>query len=161
KLEALVPGAPKVRDRVASAVGLSEQQFSLDEIYWAARKLLEGLAREQPLVVQVEDVHWAEDAFLGLLDHVARRGHAPLLVVCTSRPELLGRRPDWCDGSGALRLVLEPLAEQHAALVVEHLLGGITLPARDLDRIVGVADGNPLFVEHLLSMLVDEGLLVR
>src|SRR3954447_744188 len=161
KLEALVPAAPDVRDRVASAVGLSEAQFALDEIYWATRKLLEQLAQERPVVVQVDDVHWAEDAFLGLLEHVARRAHAPVFLVCTSRPDLLERRPDWCDGPGALRLVLEPLTGEHTALMVERLLGDSLLSAPELERIVGIADGNPLFVEHLLSMFVDDGLLVR
>ena len=160
KLEALMPAAPDVRDRVASAVGLSADQFSLDEIYWATRSLLEALAREQPVVVQVDDVHWAEEAFLGLLEHVARRSRAPVLVVCTSRPDLLERRPDWGDGAGALRVQLEPLTGEYTAKMVEGLLGD-SLAVADLARIVGVAEGNPLFVEHLLSMFVDDGLLVR
>ena len=70
-----------------------KKQFSLDEIYWATRILLEQLARDRPVVVQVDDVHWAEDAFLGLLEHVARRARSPVLLVCTSRPDLLERRP--------------------------------------------------------------------
>jgi class 3 adenylate cyclase/tetratricopeptide (TPR) repeat protein len=160
KLEALVPATPDVRDRVASAVGLSDEQFSLDEIYWATRTLLEQLARERPVVVQVDDLHWAEDAFLGLLEHVARRARGPVLVVCTSRVDLLERRPDWSSGPEALRLLLEPLTGEDTAVMVEQLLGD-SLPADALERIVGVAEGNPLFVEQLLSMFVDDGLLVR
>jgi class 3 adenylate cyclase/tetratricopeptide (TPR) repeat protein len=160
KVEALVPATPDVRDRVASAVGLSDEQFSLDEIYWATRSLLEQLARERPVVVQVDDLHWAEDAFLGLLEHVARRARGPVLLVCTSRVDLLERRPDWSSGPEALRLLLEPLTGEDTALMIEQLLGD-SLPAHELERIVGVAEGNPLFVEHLLSMFLDDGLLVR
>src|SRR5262249_1706057 len=161
KPQPLAPAAPDVRDRVASAVGLSDAQFSLDEIYWATRSLLEQLARERPVVVQVDDVHWAEDAFLGLLEHVARRARAPVFVVCTSRPDLLERRPDWGEGPGARRIVLEPLTGEHTALIADRLLGDSLLPPSELGRIVGIAEGNPLFVEPLLSMLVDDGLLVR
>jgi class 3 adenylate cyclase len=70
KLASLVSG-PDVARRVASAVGLAEDEFSLDEIYWGARKFLERLASDQPLVVFVDDVHWAEDAFLDLIEYIA------------------------------------------------------------------------------------------
>jgi tetratricopeptide (TPR) repeat protein len=161
KLESLVPAAPDVRDRVASAVGFVEEQFPLDEIYWGTRKLLEAVARKHPVIVHVEDVHSAEDAFLGLLEHVVDRAEAPLLLLCTSRPELLERRPDWSGALPARRLVLEPLSEDDTLHVIDRLLGGSALPGEAKQRIVALAEGNPLFVEHVLSMLVDDGLLVR
>jgi class 3 adenylate cyclase/tetratricopeptide (TPR) repeat protein len=157
KLERLVPAAPDVRDRVASAVGLGEEQFPLDEIYWGTRKLLEALAATQPVVVHVEDIHSAEDAFLGLLEHVVRSAEAPILLLCTARPELLERRPDW---SESCRLALDPLTEAHTAEVIERLLGGTGVPPATVARIVEVAEGNPLFAEHVVSMLIDDGVLV-
>jgi class 3 adenylate cyclase len=160
KLEALVPASPDVRDRVASAVGLAEEQYPLDEIYWGTRKLLEALARDRPVILQVEDVHSGEEAFLALLEHVVNRAKAPLLLLCTSRPELLDRRPDWCAAPEGRRIVLEPLSEEDTIEVIDRLLGGSALPAKARARIIALAEGNPLFVEHVLSMLVDDGLLV-
>ena len=159
KLAALVPGTPDVAERVASAVGLSDAEFSLDEIYWGTRKLLERLASERPLVVFVDDVHWAEDAFLELIEHVEGSAEAPLLILCAARPELFERRPAWREGPASIQVELEPLSEAETGQVIEDRLGKGGLPDQLRQRIVEAAEGNPLFVEQLLSMLIDEGLV--
>ena len=159
KLAALVPGTPDVAERVASAVGLSDAEFSLDEIYWGTRKLLERLASERPLVVFVDDVHWAEDAFLELIEHVEGSAEAPLLILCAARPELFERRPAWREGPASIQVELEPLSEAETGQVIEDRLGKGGLPDQLRQRIVKAAEGNPLFVEQLLSMLIDEGLV--
>jgi tetratricopeptide (TPR) repeat protein len=159
KLAALVPGSPDVADRVASAVGLSESEFSLDEIYWGTRKLLERLASEQPLVVFVDDIHWAEDAFLELIEHVAGSAKAPLLILCAARPELFERQPSWREAPASIKVELEPLSEAQTGQVIEDRLGKGGLPDQLRQRIIVAAEGNPLFVEQLLSMLIDEGLV--
>jgi class 3 adenylate cyclase/tetratricopeptide (TPR) repeat protein len=159
KLAALVPGTPDVAERVASAVGLSDAEFSLDEIYWGTRKLLERLASERPLVVFVDDVHWAEDAFLELIEHVEGSAKAPLLILCAARPELFERRPAWREGPASIQVELEPLSEAETGQVIEDRLGKGGLPDQLRQRIVEAAEGNPLFVEQLLSMLIDEGLV--
>ena len=158
--EAAGPEPEDVVARVASAVGLGGEDFSLDEIFWGTRKFFEHLASQQPLVVLFEDIHWAESAFLDLIEYVLKNASdVPLLLVCATRPDLFEHRADWAD-RGAM-IELEPLTEEQSALVVQHLLGDAPIPDDARARIVSAAEGNPLFVEQLLSMLIDDGLLKR
>ncbi len=150
-------GNQEVSERLASAVGLSDRQYPLPEVHWAARKLVETLARRRPLVLVFEDLHWAEPALLDLVDHVAANAEdAPAFLLCVARPEFLDERPAW---EGVEHLALAPLSPADSARVVESLLGGAPIAAGARARIVDAADGNPLFVEQLLSMLVDDGFL--
>jgi class 3 adenylate cyclase/tetratricopeptide (TPR) repeat protein len=155
KLLAIV-GEPDVADRLACAIGLSAAPYPLHELYWAARKFLEILARTAPVVALVDDIHWAEPAFLDLLEHLldASSG-APILLLATARHDLLEERPEWSERAGATRLVLRPLSEAAAAQVVANLLGSAGLSDDVTRRIVAAAEGNPLFVEQMLSMLID------
>jgi tetratricopeptide (TPR) repeat protein len=160
KIAAIVED-PDVIERVAAAVGLSEAQFPLDELYWGARKLLEAIAASGPLVAVFEDLHWAEPALLDLLTNIAQTSSgAPVLVVGTARPQLADINPDWPDPDVATRISLEPLDGEAVDRLVEHMLGG-TLPAEVLAKIAAAAEGNPLFVEQLVAMFVDEGALHR
>jgi class 3 adenylate cyclase/tetratricopeptide (TPR) repeat protein len=145
--------------RVASAVGLSGTDFPLDEVFWGTRKLLELHAGRKPLVVIFEDIHWAESAFLDLIEHVRDTASAPILLLCAARPELLEHRPNWSE-LGPLS-DLQPLSEEESGQVIEHLLGDAPFPAEVRARIVTAAEGNPLFVEQVLSMMIDDGLLRR
>jgi class 3 adenylate cyclase len=129
-----------------SLLGESESPAQAGEIAWGFRKLLEQEAQEQPLVCLLDDLHWAEETLLDLVEHVAdlSRG-APLLLLCMARPELLERRPSWGGGKwNATTVLLEPLRpEETERLIAE--LGGIDDELRE--RIVQVAEGNPLFLE--------------
>jgi class 3 adenylate cyclase/tetratricopeptide (TPR) repeat protein len=155
-------GDRDVVDRVAAATGLSAGNFPLHEIYWGARKALEILAERGPVVALVDDIHWAETAFLELLEHVlSTSSGAPILLVATSRHDLLEERPQWGEQTGASRIVLRPLNDAAAAQVVANLLGTTGLPPDVLARIVDTAEGNPLYVEQLLSMLIDRGALLE
>jgi class 3 adenylate cyclase/tetratricopeptide (TPR) repeat protein len=159
KLSAL-SGDEQAEERVASAIGLVPTQFSGEELAWGARKLLEALARPGPLVVLFEDVHWAEPTFLELVQHVVDSAEdAPLLVVCTTRHELVERRPGWSTGPNARLIELERLGEDEAAAIADHLLGRTGLDQRIRARVVEASEGNPLFVEQMISMLVDERLI--
>jgi class 3 adenylate cyclase/tetratricopeptide (TPR) repeat protein len=159
KLSAL-SGDAQAEERVASAIGLVPTHFPGEELAWGARKLLEALARPGPLVVLFEDVHWAEPTFLQLVEHVVDAAEdASLLIVCTTRHDLVERRPEWSTGLGAQRIVLERLGENEAAEIAEHLLGKTGLDPRIRARVVEASEGNPLFVEQMISMLVDEGLI--
>ncbi len=150
----------EVTQRVASAIGLTPEQFPVEELVWGARKLLESLGRDRPVVVLFEDIHWAEQTFLELIEQVvAQATDSRLLVVCTARHELVERTPEWSTGAGALRLELERLSEDETAAVAEHLLGMTDLDAAIRDRIVAAAEGNPLFIEQLLSMLIDDDVI--
>ena len=154
-------GDAAVAERIAVTVGLSEAKFPLDEIFWGVRKLLESLARRRPLVAVFEDVHWAENAMLDLLSHVgSTAASAPLLVVCSSRPDLEQKQPDWPAVPGSARLQLEPLQGADVDRLVEHVLGG-SLPEDARARISEASQGNPLFLEQLVTMLVEEGMLRR
>src|SRR6266536_55900 len=161
RLDSLLTEAPDVAARVASAIGLGETAFPLEEISWATRKLFERLAAEQPLVVVIEDAHWAEAAFLDLVEYVAQHVTDSLLVVCAARPDLLEARPAWAEKPGWLRLDLQPLTQADSARLIENQLGDSDLPPQGCERVVRAAEGNPLFIEQLLSMLVDDGLIRR
>ncbi len=161
KLHARIPDAD-VCDRLASVIGLSEQPFPVPEVFWGARKFLEQLGHERPVVLVVDDIHWAEATFLDLIGNLVESVEsAPVLLLCTARRELLEKHVDWAQADGTLRVVLSPLTDADAGLVVEALLGGTGLDDAVRGRIVQAAAGNPLFVEQLLSMLIDEGTLQR
>jgi class 3 adenylate cyclase/tetratricopeptide (TPR) repeat protein len=152
-----------VADLIAQLLGLTPPAAPAEEISWAVRKLLEASAENRPLVVVLDDIHWAEPTLLDLIDHVADLSRdAPILLLCMARPELLDRRPGW--GGGKLNtttIQLRPLDEQESEALVDNLLGQARLQGDVLARIIGSAEGNPLFVEEMLSMLIDEGHLVR
>jgi class 3 adenylate cyclase/tetratricopeptide (TPR) repeat protein len=156
KLSSLL-GAQDVTDRIASAIGLSGAQFPPEELFWGARKALEALASRAPLVIVFEDIHWAEATLVDLIDHlVTAVVDVPVMLLCAARPDLLEQRPDW--GKAGSLLALEPLSEDESARVIENVLGAGLAP-KVSRRIVDAAEGNPLFVEQLLSMLIDDGVL--
>lgn len=155
--------AALIGERVGQAVGLVQTASASEDIFWGVRKLLEALARRQPLAVVFEDLHWAEPTFLDLVEHVVdwSRG-APILLLCLARPELLQQRPGWGQGrANASSIALTPLSEHESQRVMESLLGGEKLSGKVGSRISAAAEGNPLYLEATLSMLLDEGLLLR
>jgi predicted ATPase/class 3 adenylate cyclase len=158
-------GPPELREAmapVAAAIGLSSETYPVQETFWGARRLVETLAHDRPLIVIVDDIHWAEPTFLDLLRYVATEATAPLVLVCSARPELLETRPEWGEGSDRLHsVVLDPLTDDESARVVENLLGTEAFDERIRTRILESAEGNPLFVEQMLSMLIDDGILSR
>ncbi|RPH36789.1 MAG: hypothetical protein EHM90_01140, partial [Chloroflexi bacterium] len=157
KLQALA-GDPQIVERLASAIGLSTAQFPLTELFWGSRRFLEVLAQERPVVVVIEDIHWAEPTFLDLLEHLTENlAAAPVLVLATARHDLLEGRPTWGQAACSVRVSLEGLSEAQVAAVAGNLLGEAGLPPSIRDRIARASGGNPLFVEQMLSMLVDDG----
>jgi class 3 adenylate cyclase/tetratricopeptide (TPR) repeat protein len=160
KLTKLAEGDAEIVERIASAIGLSTGDFTIEEIFWATRKLFELLGRRRPLVVLLDDIHWAAPTFLDLVEHLLESiRDAPVLLLCPARHELLEERPAWAERDGARRLALEPVTEADTERIVETLLGGAGVDEEARRRIVAAAEGNPLFVEQLVSMLVDAGLL--
>jgi class 3 adenylate cyclase/tetratricopeptide (TPR) repeat protein len=158
----LEEGAVDATEQVAAAVGLSEREFPLDELFWGVRKLLESQARRRPVVVVFEDVHWAEMTFLDLVEHlVTASADVPLLILCTARPELDEHRPGWGPAPDSARIDLHALSPEQTALVVRDLLGGSDVAQEVTTRVVEASEGNPLFVEQMVAMLVDDDLLRR
>jgi class 3 adenylate cyclase/tetratricopeptide (TPR) repeat protein len=153
-------GERDVADRLAAATGLSTATFPLPELAWAARKFLETLAAHGPVVAVIDDIHWAETAFLELIEHVLEASAGlPILMLTTSRHDLLEEHPEWGQRPGSTRLELKPLDAAASAQVVANLIGSAGLPQDVIERIVTAAEGNPLYVEHLLAMLIDSGAL--
>ena len=148
-------------ERVASAIGLSTSQFPVHEVFWGARKVLEAFAARGPLVLAFEDVHWAETTFLEFVEHLAEEGEGALALVCLARPEFLEIRPGWGERIERLRIALEPLTEADVGRVVEQLLGDSGVDDAVRARIAAASEGNPLFVEQLLEMMIEEGLVRR
>jgi class 3 adenylate cyclase len=117
---------------------------------WTA--FLEELVAERPTVLLVEDLHWADQPLVELLETVAAEVRGPLLLLATARPE-------GAPLAGAATLRLEPLAGEEPAGLLAELFG--SEPPAELRAIVARAEGNPFFIEELLSTLIDRGLLVR
>ncbi len=147
---------------VSQLMGVAEAAAG-EETFWAIRRFFEASARERPLVLVFDDIHWGESTFLDLVEHIAdwSRG-SPILLLCMARSDLLDVRPSWAGGkSNAATVSLEPLTDEQAEVLITNLLGAAELPAGIAERIVETAEGNPLFVEEMLAMLVDDGLIVR
>ena len=142
--------------RIAAAIGTAETAASSEEIAWGFRKLFEEVAREQPLIVVLDDIHWAEPTLLDLIEYVSTFARdAPILLLCMARPDLFELRPAWATPKPSTTLVtLEPLAEGETETLVEEL-GKV--PDVTKARIVAAAEGNPLFVEQLLAMQAEAG----
>jgi class 3 adenylate cyclase/tetratricopeptide (TPR) repeat protein len=152
-----------IGDRLAALLGLSEATPGIQETFWAVRKLFEELAASQPLVVVLDDIHWGETTFLDLVEYLADWLHGvPVMLLCMARPELLETRSAWMSGKPNATLVpLMPLGATETDRLIQNLLGGAPLAEEDRARIGEVAEGNPLFVEETLRMLIDEGMLQR
>jgi class 3 adenylate cyclase/tetratricopeptide (TPR) repeat protein len=152
-----------VAEGLAGMAGTAGQTASREEVPWAVRRLFEALARGRPLIVVVDDLHWAEPALLDLLEYVARFArNAPILIVGIARAELLDDRPDWGVGSPEVAMMmLEPLGEDECRWLIRNLLGGGGVSTQTAASIARAAGGNPLFIEELIAELIDRRLLVR
>ena len=146
-----------VADLLALASGVLEAvkgERNQQEIAWAAREWAEKLAEPQPLVLVFEDIHWAEDALLELIEHMSTWvKNVPILLLCLARPELLDLRPGWSGGRvRATAIELEPLGRTDSEALVEALLDG-ELGSGARQAVLDKSEGNPLFVEETVRML--------
>ena len=123
-----------------------------------------GLGAQAPVVLLLEDVHWADDLSLEALDAAdAALRDAPILVVATARVDLLERRPRWGEGlAHHSRLVLEPLSRRSSRALLDQLLARADdVPQALVDLVITAAEGNPYYLEELVTWLVARGVLVR
>ncbi|MGH3109932.1 MAG: ATP-binding protein [Gaiellaceae bacterium] len=154
------------REILALALGLdlAEALHPLDareRLHAGVVEFVGELASERPLVVLVEDAHWADDDLLDLLERVIRDTRGPVLALVTARPELIGRRSSWGGGRrNATTIWLEPLQADATARMLDELLS-IELPTPIEELVVERAEGNPFFIEELVGELVDAGVLER
>jgi tetratricopeptide (TPR) repeat protein len=148
--------SPEVLDDLAAApivlgaIGLADGPVQAEETFWAVRRLLERVAETRPLVVVVEDVHWAQPALLDLLEYLtAFVSDHPVLLVWLARPDLGELRPGWmAPRADRGLLVLDPLPDDEALRLVEHAGEVVAATAA---RIVATAEGNPLFLQQLVA----------
>ena len=131
-------------------------ELRAEETAWAARSLLVGLARDRPLLVVLDDVHWAAPVFLDLVESLVELARAPVLVLCLARPDLLELRPHW--GGGRLSsssVLLDALTDAESDALIDKLAPAQNLDPEPRARILHVAEGNPLFIEQLLAAALE------
>ena len=155
-----------VKARIAPLLGLVDPEgarVDRSESFAAWRRFVQAMAADHPLVLVVEDLHWADPAMLEFLEHLcAEAAGTGLLVLATARPELGDRHPGWGGGvAGATTVALAPLTETETARLVAGLLGQPVLPAEVQAPLLERAGGNPLYAEEFVRLLTDRGLLVR
>ena len=151
------PDASQVRGRVRATVHHASHGPP-EETGWAFRRLFEALAVEQPLVVVIEDLHWAEPPLLDVVEYVATMstGH-PMVLLCLARPEFLDARPDWSTRRNAMSLRLDALTSAETDALLARLDAGVGLGEGVRRRIVEVSGGVPLFVEQMVALGADDG----
>ena len=158
---ALVPEAPQaawVERHLRPLAGLGAEETRAgdrEEAFAAWRRFLEALAEKRPLVLVFDDLHWADEALLDFIDYLVDRATgAPILALCTARPELLARRPDWGGGKvNSSTLLLSPLSEGETTALLHALLGEVPLADDVQARLLEHAAGNPLYAEEFTRML--------
>jgi class 3 adenylate cyclase/tetratricopeptide (TPR) repeat protein/ribosomal protein L40E len=140
-----------------------DPQRMREALFSAARSVVEAIARQRSLVLAIDDIHWADEGMLDLIDHLTRWVRAPLLLVCLARDELLERRPGWGGGRrNATTISLEPLTESETRELVSALLPGSNGGPRRIDggdlvpQVAERSGGNPLFAEEMVNRLLEE-----
>src|SRR5829696_4998 len=148
----LLPADETAAAALRALLGETDAGTSAEEIAWAFRKLLEEQAQERPLVCVFDDLHWGEETFLDLVEHVADLSRdASIFLLCMARPELLAQRPGWGGGKwNATTVLLEPLDDAETGQLLD-ALGGVEDALRE--RVAAAAEGNPLFVQEMVALL--------
>ncbi len=149
--------AELIAKRIASAVGLAPADGRSEEVSWAVRRLLESLSRQRPLVVVFDDIHWAEPTFLDLIEYLAGFTAGPVLLLGLARPDLFETRASWATPRpNADAVVLEPLSERDAGALIDRLSSGARLSEATRSQIVEISSGNPLFLEQIVALKVEQ-----
>ncbi len=146
------PGEP-------SAAEVEDPQQMRERLFSAVRTVVEAGGARQPLVFAVEDIHWADEGMLDLIEHLARWSRGPVLILCMARDELLDRRPGWGGGRlNATTISLDPLPREQARELVTTLLASSTGEGAELaEQVAARSGGNPLFAEEMVNRIVEEG----
>jgi DNA-binding SARP family transcriptional activator/predicted ATPase len=143
-----------IERQVLAAIGRSQESIQTEDTFWAVRRLLEWVARTRPLIVVIDDVHWAEPTLLDLLDHIVTfYGGAAVLLVCLTRPELLETLPSWAvPQPNRSVLTLDPLDDRESYDLIDSLDAGAELDRQERARAVETAEGNPFFLEQIVAV---------
>jgi class 3 adenylate cyclase len=156
---------------LAYTVGLEDRKYRVRErdprearsvINNAWRLFFSALSLHAPVVVVIEDIHWADHALLDLLEFLAERVAGPVMFLCPARPVLAERRPGWSGGRRNMTSIsLDPLSPEESESLVEALLAVDYLPASVTSQILERAGGNPFFLEEIVENLIDTGMIVK
>jgi DNA-binding SARP family transcriptional activator len=138
-----------------------EPRLVADQLARAWPRFVTALAAQRPTILVIEDLHWAGDPLIALLDRLLVRSGGRLLVVATARPELADAHPGFATGrEGVTSITLQALMEAEAVALVDGLLPAADVPGPLQRSIVGTAEGNPFFLEEIVLGLVDSGAIV-
>jgi len=135
-----------------------EPEQMRDRLFSSVRTVVEAAARQETMIFAIEDIHWADEGMLDLIEYLARWVRGPVLIVCLARDELLDRRPGW--GGGRLNsttIPLEPLAPAQALELVAALLPDSDRRAELAEQVAARSGGNPLFAEEMVNRLLEDG----
>jgi class 3 adenylate cyclase len=160
----LAQGGPERRDIQRSTRSKSSEQAGPQvELMRAWRVFLEAIAEREPLILVIDDLQWADEALLDLLEYLTDRiTAAPILFLCPARPDFFERRRDWGGGRrNFTTIVLEALNAEESNELIRGLLNAGDLPEVLYHTIQSRAEGNPFFVEEIVRMLIDQGVLVQ
>jgi class 3 adenylate cyclase/tetratricopeptide (TPR) repeat protein len=149
---------PDDADAQAVAVCLTQQGAGVDDVAWAATRTIAALTAERTLAVVLEDMHWADEALLDVVEQLLENSRRlPLAVICTARPEFAERRPEWGAATGANRIAisLERLDDDQTAELLAN--ADPTIMPDEATRIVAAVEGNPLFAEHMAALVGEHG----
>jgi len=153
---------PAAEHASAVAPDPDDPQQTRDRLFSAVRSLVEAASRRWPVVIAIEDIHWADEGMLDLIEYLARWVRGPALILCLARDELLDRRPGWGGGRrNATTIALEPLAQDETQELVSALLpngDGVESDGGELIPLVAERSaGNPLFAEEIVNRIREEG----
>src|SRR5438874_2789177 len=133
-----------------------------NELSMAWPRFISAYAAAGPVIVVMEDLHWAGDRLVAMIDRLLARSTGPVLLVTTARPELRQAHPEFGAGPEAVGvLALRALAAQQSTTMLDEILEGSALPETLRRDLLATADGNPLFLEEIIRRLIDGGMLVR
>ena len=149
------PDGQAIVERLSAVLGIADAS-AVGDTSWAVRRLIECLSLERPVAIVLEDVHWAADALLDVIDDIAGTARGSILLLCVARPELLEQRPTWGGGkSRAMSIMLAPLPNADAATLAQGLLGDAR--ADTVARVAAAAEGNPLYLEQIAASISESG----
>jgi class 3 adenylate cyclase/predicted ATPase/ribosomal protein L40E len=147
---------------ITAGLETEDPQGMRDRLFSAVRSVAEAISRRRPLVLAFEDIHWADEGMLDLIEYLARWARGPVLLICLARDELLERRPGWGGGRrNATTIALEPLDEGKARELVKSLLPADASAGNGLaeiaPQVAARSGGNPLFAEEMVNRIIEQG----
>ena len=146
----------RTRLSVLADVTGGEGQVPVAEVASAAARVLEASAADRPLVLTIEDLHWSEPALRDVLSAIVDDADAPLVVLCTARPELFDTDAAWGGGrANSTTIRLAPLSDEETSALVETLLATAIRTESERERVLRNIGGNPLFAIEYVRMLTD------